>query len=194
MKKWELDSSTVLKWGIPAAALLLISAVFLPPALVVFFQEILYFSEHHWAFIPYPSAFQLMAAAMAWAALCIISLFVTMLIAEGKKRTYRGTAVHAGLGLLSLPLLALSLGHYAYIDDEGVHTNAMWSFSEETMAWEDVQHVERLTSGESVTVNEYAFADENRTFIIPYNANDFPTTRAMTQMEEEHGLEAESPS
>ncbi len=76
-------------------------------------------------------------------------------------------------------LFALSIYHYAYLDESGVTGNDFWTFSEEHIAWDDVEEVTRLVDEGNKAVLSYTFSDGEKSITVPYNSREYETRRAI---------------
>lgn len=177
----EIDADSLTPYILTIGLILLISAPILPVAVIMFIQDMLFFSYDHLSFIRPQAAYSGFAAGMALVAVTLFSFLFTKLYAEKKRRDYRLAGLHLFLLLLALPLFALSIFHYAYLNEDGVHVNPFWSLTEVYVAWDQVEHVVRTVDEGTSRVLSYTFIDGDVTVTVPYDSQDFQTVRTINR-------------
>ncbi|MFB1081558.1 hypothetical protein [Jeotgalibacillus sp. JSM ZJ347] len=173
------DSDTMMPYISTTAILLILTALFLPGILVMFLQDMLFFSYDHWSFLRPSAAYMGFGAGMIWIAVVLLSFLFTKMYSERKKTTYKFAGLHVFMLALALPLFALSIYHYAFLDETGVTGNSFWTFSEERIAWDDVEEVTRLVDESNSAVLSYTFSDGETSITVPYNSREYQTRRAI---------------
>ncbi|MCD8511084.1 MAG: hypothetical protein LRY73_15280 [Bacillus sp. (in: Bacteria)] len=178
----NIDSDTLFPYIMTWGVILIVSALFVPLGAIMLIQDLLFFSAEQWTFIRPNAAYFGFGGGMIWIAVVLFSFLFTKMYSENKGQEYK----LAGLHLLNLPIvavvLALSIYHYAYLDDHGVQGNSFWTFKEESISWDEVQKVTRLVEEGSLRVKSYTFYDSETSITIPYDTEDYRTNRAIRRM------------
>lgn len=178
----NIDSDTLMPIILPSSIILIISSFFIPVAVIMFIQDMLFFSYDHWAFIRPAEAYIGFGLGMIWVSIVLLSFLFTKMYSEKKDRKYRLTALHFLFLILAVPVFVLSVHHYAYLDEYGVHGSSFWSLTEDKMAWEDVDNVTRLVEENSRTVISYSFSQGGTSITIPYDPQDFQINQAISRV------------
>lgn len=165
---------------ITATGLFLIIFSFIVPfPAILFIQDMLFFSYDHLSFIRPTAAYVGFGVGMIWIAIVLFSFLITKIYFEKKARKYKLTGLHLVFLTFGFVIFALSIYHYYYLDEEGIHSNSFWSFSVDSMAWDDVEKVSRLVEEDSLRVLSYTFSNEDMSITIPYDTQDTDTSSAI---------------
>ncbi|MFD1031351.1 hypothetical protein [Metaplanococcus flavidus] len=178
----DTDSDTLIPYVLTTGLILLLSAAILPVVVLMFLQDLLFFSHDHWSFIRPQAAYQGFAAGMVWLSLTLFSLLFTKMYAETKRKDYKLAGLHVVLLVLALPLFVLSIYHYSYLEEDSVHVNSFWSLSETSIAWNDVTAVTRTVETNTSRVLAYTFSNGDAELTIPYDSQDYKTARAISRI------------
>lgn len=173
------DADTVMPYISTTAILLILTAFFLPGIFVMFIQDMLFYSREHWSFLRPSEAYVGFGAAMIWIAVVLLSFLFTKMYSERKNTMYKLAGLHVLLMAFAPLLFALSIYHYAYLDESGVTGNDFWTFAEEHIAWDDVEEVTRLVDEGNKAVLSYTFSDGETSITVPYNSREYETRRAI---------------
>ncbi|WP_052131474.1 hypothetical protein [Planococcus sp. CAU13] len=173
------DSDTLLPYILTSGLILLLSAAIVPAAAIMFIQDMLFFSHDHWTFIRPQAAYQGFAIGMVWISLVLFSLLFTKMYAEKKGKEYKLAGLHVFFFLLAVPAFVLAVFHYAYLDEDGVQVNPLWSFTEERILWDQVKEVKRTVEENTSRVLFYTFSDGDASLTIPYDSRDYKTVQAI---------------
>ncbi|CAH2714226.1 hypothetical protein BACCIP111895_01387 [Neobacillus rhizosphaerae] len=117
--------------------ILYISSLFVPFVVVASFQSLVYYSRSQWFFSTPLSAYITFMCGM----LFIAVVFTFYLIFRER---WEGRALKWITGILliaSIPAFALSLTNYYYLDEEGIHYNALTSLKETEYKWDEITKV-----------------------------------------------------
>ncbi|MBU9723324.1 MULTISPECIES: hypothetical protein [Bacillaceae] len=180
----NIDSDTLFPYLMTSGLILLISAFFMPFAAIMLVQDLLFYSPDHWSFIRPTEAYLAFFIGMIWIALIVFSFLFTKMHIEKKGREYKLTWIHIINFVFAIGLLILSIYHYAYLDEEGAHANSFWTFTEKSIAWNDVHEVTRLVEEGSLGVISYTFSNDDTSITIPFDYQDYHTNRAIKRIRE----------
>ncbi|KYG35083.1 hypothetical protein [Alkalihalobacillus trypoxylicola] len=184
----KVESDKLLPYVMSIGVILILTSLIVPMVAILFIQDFLFFSSSHWTFIRPSEAFIGFGLGMVWIAVVLFSLFFSMKWSEIKDKDYRWGPLHVLLGCLSIPIFLLSIYHYIYLDEQGVHEISIWSFSEEGILWEDIDHTTRLVQeGSQITIS-YTFSDGERDITIPHDPQDYLTNTAIDRAIDTHQL------
>ncbi|MDZ5710635.1 hypothetical protein [Jeotgalibacillus haloalkalitolerans] len=175
----NIDADTVTPYISTAAVLLILSAFFFPAIAVMFIQDMLFFSYDHWSFLRPSEAYIGFGAAMIWVAIVLLSFLFTKMHSERKDTIYKFAGLHVVMMALAVPVFALSIYHYVFLDENGVTGNSFWTFSEEHISWDEVEEVTRLVDESNKAVLSYTFSDGEKSITVPYNSREYETRRAI---------------
>ncbi|GAE27419.1 hypothetical protein JCM9140_3566 [Halalkalibacter wakoensis JCM 9140] len=178
----ETDSDTLFPYIMTTGLLLVITAFFLPVIVVLFVQDMLFFSADHWTFIRPAAAYIGFGSGMILIAIVLFSFLLTKMYSEKKDKPYKWTGFHLVFLFMVVPLFVFSIYHYAYFDEQGVQGNSFWSLSETRISWEDVEEVTRLVEEGSLLVTAYTFSDGHTSITIPYDPQDYRTRQSITHL------------
>jgi hypothetical protein len=140
-KKKHFDLS---KFLIMTSLILILSCIFLPFVAIYTYQNI-FISDgiNAWFFTTPNKNYYFFAGALIWFSIVImIFLFYRnkMLLNDKKVRS----SLFVLLALPGVISIFLSLNHYFYLNDEGIHVNQFWGTGVESYNWEDVTDVKQL--------------------------------------------------
>lgn len=183
------DSDTLLPYILTTGLILLLSAAIIPVVIIMFIQDLLFFSHDHWSFIRPQAAYQGFAAGMVLISLTLFSLLFTKMYSEKKRKDYKLAGLHVFLLALALPIFVLSVYHYMYLDEGGVQVNPFWSLSEKSIAWDDVTGVVRTVEENTSRTLSYTFENGEKEITIPYASEDYKTARAIQRVTFEYDWE-----
>ncbi|MFS0752413.1 hypothetical protein [Oceanobacillus sp. 1P07AA] len=187
----EIDADSLVPYILTSSLLLLVSAFAVPGIAIIFIQDLLFFSYDHWMFIRPVEAYKGFGIAMILIAVILLSFLLTKFYMEKKDKEYKLTVIHLLLIVVTIPLFILSISHYAYFDDNGVHGNGFWTLSEDNIAWDDVENVSRVVDPSSRKVFSYHFSDNNITIDIPYDTQDTRIKQTITEVIDSNDWEVE---
>ncbi|MDQ0351371.1 hypothetical protein J2R98_001185 [Alkalibacillus filiformis] len=175
----NIDSNDILPYISTTGLILIICSVILPVPVIMLVQDLLFFSYDQTSFIRPTEAYLGFGGAMLLIALILFSFLFTKMYYDKKDKEYNLTAVHLVLFVLSIVLLILPIYHYHYFDDQGVHSNTYWTFSEESIAWDDITEVSREVNEEDYAVLSYTFSNDEQSITIPFDYSDNDTNRTI---------------
>ncbi|MGP4073521.1 hypothetical protein ACTWQB_13300 [Piscibacillus sp. B03] len=181
----NVDSDTLTPYIAVTCILLVMSSFLVPFPVVMFVQDLLFFSYDHTAFIRPSEAYSSFSFGMIWIAIVLFSFFLTKRIYEKKDLKYNLTIVHAVLLIMSIVPFTLSIYHYHYVDDVGIHSNKFETISEVSIAWEDIEEVTRSVDNETYRVYTYTISDGRETIAIPYDPQDHETLAAQDAIKQQ---------
>lgn len=140
-KKKQFDLS---KFLVMTSIILLFSCIFLPFVAIYTYQDIFISNSiQAWFFTTPSSNYFTFAGALIWFSIIIIFYLIyrnRMLIKEQRVKHY----LFLLLVLPGVITVILSLHHYFYLDDEGIHYNSFFGVGTTSYKWEDVIHAEQL--------------------------------------------------
>ncbi|MBM6619313.1 hypothetical protein [Bacillus suaedaesalsae] len=140
-KKKQFDLS---KFLIMTSIILVFSCIFLPFVVIYTYQDI-FISNHinGWFFTTPNSNYAIFAGSLFWFAIVMILYLIyrNRMLLKGKKVKHLLFLILAFPGAIAI---ILSLNHYFYLDNQGIHYNEFWGVGTETFKWQDVTHAEQL--------------------------------------------------
>jgi hypothetical protein len=148
--------------------ILYICSFIAPFVLVSTYQSMVYFSRTYWFFSTPFSAYITFMSGMLYIAV-IITLYLIF------RQKWEGAKLKWSTGFLLLfgiPALICSLTNYYYLDDVGIHYNALNGIEEKEYSWEKIDKVHIVYRNHSGTTGLYQYKFEmlDGTLVtIPYN-------------------------
>ncbi|MCE7792953.1 hypothetical protein K8O68_11050 [Salipaludibacillus sp. CUR1] len=190
----EADNHELGKVVIVTSVLMIISAFILPIVFVMLLQDIFFFSRSHWIFSTPASAYIIFGAGMLWVPLVLIAFLSIKVWVEKREKTIRFVWVYGLSLMLCLPLFALGVSNYYYMDDQGIYYNDLASFSESGFLWDDITTVKRTyTSPDNssvAAVEAYTFITKTGEEVeIPYHSRDTELRQIVNRVINEYNFE-----
>lgn len=164
--------------------LLLIGSLFIPIPVILFAQDILFFSQDHWTLIRHDEAFKGFAAGMAWLGIISFSALFTVMWADKKRKPYRLAALHVALAFLSIPLCLFALFSYSSIEPTRMTHHEFGSFQSQELSFDEMTTMIRHYETEPTRITEISFISANQTLTIPYDPEDSRSVRAIQRVME----------
>lgn len=174
----EVESDKVLRFVLSTSLLLILLSFLLPLPIVLFVQDLLYFSRDHIYFFRPELAFSGMSFGMIVIALSMLSFIGTKMLAEKADKPYRWTIPHVIVFLLGLFLCAQAIDHYYYLTEDGVTENKFFLFGEEYVPFYEVEAVHREVAESNYAVLAFTFTTKDKTVTVPYDSSDPNASRA----------------
>ncbi|ETI68202.1 hypothetical protein [Neobacillus vireti] len=148
--------------------ILYISSLFVPFVVVASFQSLVYYSRSHWFFSTPFSAYITFMCGMLFIAVIFTVYLIFRERFEG--RTFKW--VIAVLLIVSIPAFVQSLTNYYYLDEDGIHYNALTSFKEKEYKWDEITKVQVVYRNHQGTTSLYQYKFEDRdggVVTLPFN-------------------------
>lgn len=185
----ELESDKIQAFILTTGILLLVFSFLLPLPLLLFLQDLLFFSYDHLLFIRPRAGFTGLTLGMILIAVSMLSFLFTKILAEKAGRPYRWTLPHL-LGLATgLLLIFLSINHYYFLEEERVGENSFFRLSERDLAFDQVDQVSRKVVRSNYEVLSYSFSSGDLLITIPYNSQDPEASRVLYYLIDKYGWE-----
>ncbi|KGP92758.1 hypothetical protein N780_15165 [Pontibacillus chungwhensis BH030062] len=151
-----------------------IGSFFFPLFLVIFFQDIFFFSRDHIYFQPLLSAYVLFfAGCMLMAGTFLLDLLYNSR-RENKNLKHRPWMFFLGIPAVILTC-TLGINSYFYFDPKGLHFNEAFTLERTDMEWTDMKEVIKITTRENntVTLKEHQFIGKDGSHFTVQNDRDF---------------------
>ncbi|MCD5325595.1 MULTISPECIES: hypothetical protein [Pontibacillus] len=151
-----------------------IGSFFFPLFLVIFFQDIFFFSREHIYFQPLFAAYAFFfAGSMLMASTVVLDLLYNSK-RENKNLKHRPWMFFIGIPVVILTC-ALGVNSYFYFDPEGLHFNEAFTLERHDMEWGDIEEVIKVTTRENntITLKEHEFIGKDGTRFTVQNDRDF---------------------
>lgn len=148
--------------------ILYICSFFVPFVIVSSFQSTIYYSRTYWFFSTPFSAYVAFMAGMLYIAV----VFTLYLIFRRRWESIRIKWITGILLLASIPGFILSLSNYYYMDDEGIHYNALNSLGETEYGWKNIDKVHIIYRNHQGTISLYQYKFEmknSKKITLPYD-------------------------
>lgn len=182
----EVESDRIIRFVLTTCVLLIVFSFILPFPLVLFVQDLLYFSYDHLLFIRPRAAFSGMTYGILLIALTLLSFLVTKILAEKAAKSYRWTLPHLIALLCGLALCVLSVNHYYFLEEGRVGERAFFSFTERDLSFDEVEQVSREVARDNYEVLSYSFDSGELSITIPYDSRDPDASRAIYYLMEKY--------
>ncbi|MHC0036380.1 hypothetical protein [Pseudoneobacillus sp. C159] len=153
MKLINIDSE---KWthGLYGIIIILFFSSFIMPIVSIYwFQDFFYHSKSHWIFIAPSSAYIIFFIGMI---LLPIAICLHLVIKSKFNWTWYGW-ITCLLFFCAIPFFYLGITNYYYLDEEGYHSNDLFSTQETVYRWDEMKELKEVwvTKNGRSTINQY---------------------------------------
>jgi len=175
----DIESDKIIRFILGTSVILLVFSFILPFPIVLFVQDMLFFSYDHLLFIRPRLAYSGMTIGMIVIALAMLSFLATKILSEKGDKVYRWTLPHLIVFVFGFVLMGLALNHYYFLEEGRVVENGFFSFSEEEVSLSEVVELRREVKKENYEVISYTFDRGDKELKIPYDSRDPDASQAI---------------
>ncbi|PYZ95158.1 hypothetical protein CR194_06490 [Salipaludibacillus keqinensis] len=190
-RKLQIDQDDLQKGLIVISIIVTVSAIFLPIIIIYILQDVFYFSRDYWFRTTPTSAYVIFIGGMLMIPVASVLYMIIKYVMDKKNMTIRIGWIFVIISLAVIPMSALGVMNYYYLDDNGVHYNHTLQTSETSYLWEEIIQIQPYSDEDN---NQYfshftLTTQDGRQVDMPASHEFLQYRQIVFQIVEDHGGE-----